>query len=277
MLKDPLDSIRLTFCDAGSSRSFRDGQVHVKAVPYAVVAQVLNGCYQITVGGETAMIHPGEAFLVAANREMSITHHFGSKPDHYFMSSQWLHFQFSLFNAVDVLSRFDLPLRIGAEHRHRVDGFVTKALTHLGDDSLLGPVQLNRAAFDALELALSIASPRSDASCFSSDFDHLTPVFDLIDKNLSSELSVGDLARRAGLSISRFHQVFKRKLGCSPMSYLKAARVDKACVLLLSTSHTLAEIAESVGFKNPFHFCREFKRLKGEPPSIYRKKNRWAS
>jgi AraC family transcriptional regulator len=46
--------------------------------------------------------------------------------------------------------------------------------------------------------------------------------------------------------------------------------VARALGLLAETEMSLAEIAVASGFADQSHFCREFRRFVGAPPSRYR-------
>ena len=56
----------------------------------------------------------------------------------------------------------------------------------------------------------------------------------------------------------------------SIMSYLVRARIDEAKRLLASPGANVAQVAEQVGFADPAHFSRSFKRAEGISPSDYR-------
>ncbi|RYF24708.1 MAG: helix-turn-helix domain-containing protein [Flavobacteriales bacterium] len=53
--------------------------------------------------------------------------------------------------------------------------------------------------------------------------------------------------------------------------YIRKMRIDKAIVLLETTSYPLTEIAYLTGFSDQSHFTRIFKKQTGESPSAYRK------
>jgi len=53
--------------------------------------------------------------------------------------------------------------------------------------------------------------------------------------------------------------------------YIRKMRIDKAIVLLETTSYPLTEIAYLTGFSDQSHFTRIFKKQTGESPSTYRK------
>lgn len=87
--------------------------------------------------------------------------------------------------------------------------------------------------------------------------------------------TVEDMAKMVSLSPSRFHVVYKACFRISPVRDLINARIDQAKVLLLEDSDdTLSVIAEKLGYRNPYDFCRQFTKVTGISPGAYRKNNR---
>ena len=60
--------------------------------------------------------------------------------------------------------------------------------------------------------------------------------------------------------------------GLSPVDLLKQMRLERAKVLLNSTTKTVSEIAYSIGFTDPKYFTKCFKKVTGMTPSEYREK-----
>jgi YesN/AraC family two-component response regulator len=57
------------------------------------------------------------------------------------------------------------------------------------------------------------------------------------------------------------------------MNDVICARIDAAKVLLVSSPDTsVTELAEKLGYKNPYHFIRQFKKITGITPGAYRNK-----
>jgi AraC-like DNA-binding protein len=88
--------------------------------------------------------------------------------------------------------------------------------------------------------------------------------------HLSEPLSVSDMAARAGLSASRFSQVFRSRFGSPPHQFLLHLRIQRAQDLLHHTSLTMREISAQCGFSDIHHFSKTFKRLSGQTPGAYR-------
>lgn len=92
----------------------------------------------------------------------------------------------------------------------------------------------------------------------------------LITADPAAPHTVAALARRAGLSESRFAHLFTEQTGRSPMRAVQEARLQKAAQLLRVTDLGVAQIATACGFESPFHFSRLFRRRHGVPPGRYR-------
>ncbi len=100
--------------------------------------------------------------------------------------------------------------------------------------------------------------------------DALEPAEHFIRENLTREIPVEKLARRAGLSRRHFHRLFLEKHGVPPKEYLIRQRLKYAAGLLSAGDRPVKEIAEAAGFRNLSYFSRQFRRLFSVPPARYR-------
>ncbi|MEI7435987.1 MAG: helix-turn-helix transcriptional regulator [bacterium] len=83
-------------------------------------------------------------------------------------------------------------------------------------------------------------------------------------------LRLEDVAQAAHLSADHFGRLFRQKTGASPMARLQALRIEQACRLLDQPGLRIHEVAEHVGFTDPFHFSRTFRAKTGLSPRAYR-------
>ncbi|QDZ08006.1 AraC family transcriptional regulator [Sphingomonas panacisoli] len=88
-------------------------------------------------------------------------------------------------------------------------------------------------------------------------------------EHFDKPLDCGTLAKRAGVSVSRFEREFARLLNTSPRTYQQRIRIDEARRLLAGDA-TIVEIANACGFADHSSFSRRFKLVTGETPSEYR-------
>jgi AraC family transcriptional regulator of arabinose operon len=98
-------------------------------------------------------------------------------------------------------------------------------------------------------------------------------VIDHMDRTLAEPLDVPALARLAGLSASRFAHLFRAEVGMPPARYLRQLRLRRARVLLEATVLTVREVMRQVGFRDPSHFARDFRRYHGIAPSTVRSRS----
>ncbi len=94
-----------------------------------------------------------------------------------------------------------------------------------------------------------------------------------MEENLTKELSVEEIAGKAGLSASYLSRLFKESTGLSPWDYLLRLRLEKAKELLASSSASIAEVALRSGFCDSSHMAKTFKRLEGRSPKDCRPEN----
>lgn len=80
-------------------------------------------------------------------------------------------------------------------------------------------------------------------------------------------LPVAALAGAAGLSPSQFRLRFAAVYGRSPRRYRQAILAEQARRLLSLPGVTVADVAEALGFSDPSHFTRAFRRAGGGLPS----------
>ncbi|QHT59025.1 helix-turn-helix domain-containing protein [Paenibacillus lycopersici] len=94
-----------------------------------------------------------------------------------------------------------------------------------------------------------------------------------INNHYAEEISIEGLAAMAGISPAYYMEMFKKVAGRSPIDYLTSVRIDAAQKLLEDTGAPARQVAESVGYKDPFYFSRQFKRVTGVSPSRYAKRS----
>lgn len=75
------------------------------------------------------------------------------------------------------------------------------------------------------------------------------------------------LADLAGMSLSSFHDHFRRVTAMTPLQYQKQLRLQEARALMLADRLDAAEAAFRVGYESPSQFSREYRRLFGVPPA----------
>ena len=83
-------------------------------------------------------------------------------------------------------------------------------------------------------------------------------------------LSVTTIAEKFDTSISSLSKTFKKQTGTNLLTYIHLTRVNASKQLIIETSKTNGEIAQSVGYLSGWSFARSFKRILGITPTEYR-------
>jgi AraC-like DNA-binding protein len=84
--------------------------------------------------------------------------------------------------------------------------------------------------------------------------------------NFSKPVKVEELAGKAGLSLSAFHNHFRAMTAMSPLQYQKRMRLNEARRLMLTERLDASRAAFQVGYESPSQFSREYSRQFGAPP-----------
>jgi AraC-like DNA-binding protein len=256
------------------SGEMRDGFVHRKIVPFAIVVQPTRGHYVVSGTEGSARVGSGEVALVAAHIPVAFSHHAdrGSA-----MAARWLHIQATLDGALDPCALKRTPCSIAGEPARRIGALLDELHGISGDGAAERFAQLGLSC-RILALALAAAPDHPRARELAAATARLAPIMRWIEAHLHRPLDIHALARAAGLSRSRLHALFQQRLGRSPMAQVKELRLQAAARRLLISADRVGEVAEATGFANAFHFSREFARRYGMPPREYRDaQRRWTS
>lgn len=89
-------------------------------------------------------------------------------------------------------------------------------------------------------------------------------------ENIHGNVTLKDLAKAAGLSVSHYCALFKKKTMQSPLNLYTSMKVQRACQLLQNRDQTIKSIAYSLGFFDQYHFSKVFKQIMGASPKHFK-------
>lgn len=132
--------------------------------------------------------------------------------------------------------------------------------------------------FDAERIA-SIANIASMVAKYIMLEDILKPESNLIveratayiEENLGGDLAIENLSRQLNICRSALYKNFELKFSCTPGEYIKRRRIEKSKEYLLTTTLSIEDISEHVGFSSGAYFSNVFKEFEGISPLKYRK------
>ena len=228
---------------------------------------ILHGKGYLQINGRTYTVQRGQIFCTPPDVEI---YYYADPADPWFYT--WI--SFSGARAAWFLEKAGIT----AEHPVRDCGiepeaFLTLTEKILDHHQLTVTNELLRTSVLYEIIALLVNSntaSRKQAQSYDYAQDvYISAALEYIHHNLA-RAQVADIADYIGISRSYLTRIFKDKLRTSPKEYILNCRLSEASKLLRSTDRSIQEIAEAVGYTNPFSFSQGFKNVFGISPRHYR-------
>lgn len=94
-------------------------------------------------------------------------------------------------------------------------------------------------------------------------------------QNISTKhFSITEALNRIPMSQDHFRRLFKQQTNRTPLEYLTDLRINHAKRLLANDYLQIKQVAELVGFEDPYYFSRIFTKATGKSPTEWRNENR---
>ncbi|MBS7359600.1 MAG: response regulator [Oscillospiraceae bacterium] len=140
-------------------------------------------------------------------------------------------------------------------------------------DYILKPVNYEEfgACIDNLKISLFEKRVTEATEPEKQDERTITGITRYLQEHLSEEMSLAILSEKFHLNPQYISQLFKNEIGVNFLTYLTNIRIEKAKRLLLSTSLSVAEVAEQSGYGDYRVFTKVFKKSEGITPSQYKR------
>jgi len=91
-----------------------------------------------------------------------------------------------------------------------------------------------------------------------------------LETNYAEEISLSAMAEKYKISPGYLSLLFTERTGKNFSDYLTECRIRKAKELLKHTEMRIYEIANAVGYNDPYYFSSCFKKITNKTPSEYR-------
>lgn len=226
------------------------------------------------VGGEGTVTVDGANHSVGAGDLMmlpnGVTHVYGANPQRPW-TLYWVHFageqskafwSYLEFNREQPVARVGLSASLAAA----LAGIVQSLEGDFLESSLIYGSNMLRQVL--AQLQMTRLQNRETRSQFSVDTIH-----EVMRKSLHDELDLNTLAQTANMTRHAFCRRYKAITGVSPYKHYLYLKMKRACHFLDATDQSITEIAELMGYRDPYYFSRIFRQVMGMPPSQYRSRN----
>lgn len=258
------DGARLEVVCAGRERCFAGYRIERTDFPFLALEFVASGEGELDLAGTHFPLGPGSVFIYGPE----VAHAIAARGDglvKYFVD-------FAGPTVGQILRESGL-----APGRHRVIP-ARRWLTDLFDQ-LVGCAELPRGeatwyAGRLLELLLRRAGDESYGDPIQPGSAHET--FERCRRYLRSHaarlMSIDEAANECAVSAAYLVRLFKQFSRESAYAFLLRLKMDLAADRLLLAGSTVKSAGAAVGYEDPYHFSRVFKRLHGVSPKAYRER-----
>ena len=264
---NPRRTERLVVVCGGLERCAPDYEIHRPTFPYWSIEFVAHGQGALTLGTRVQQLAAGMVFSYGPG----IAHDIVTDPRRplvkYFVD-------FVGSGARALLRRFGPTpgacVRTGAPDAVRTlfESLITAGRRGTALSSRISALSLEQLILTTAEN--SIACDTADTQAFST--------YERCRSHMNEHwvrlVSLAQVADECGIDPAYLCGLFRRFDGQSPYQYLLSCRVRGAAERLLEPGASIKKVAGELGFSDPYHFSRVFKRLMGMPPGRFARAHR---
>ncbi|MGL5754810.1 MAG: helix-turn-helix transcriptional regulator, partial [Paraclostridium sp.] len=99
----------------------------------------------------------------------------------------------------------------------------------------------------------------------------LNNILKFINEHINNKIYVETICSKFNISSTMLHSLFKKNMNVTFKNYINNIKLNKSKELISSSSYTLSEISEILGFSSIHYFSKKFKSQFGISPSEYSK------
>ena len=241
------------FVDGGFTNVISDETYERDNYPFYTFEYVTRGNGQVEVDGTRYAINTGDVYILPAKR-----HHI------YWPEDPWRKYYFvtqgplmeNLLSSYNLSKRYHFPQATGVKEIFKT---ISQWRNWPKKESLHDTVAVFAHRIIMHLSRLPVANTGLS--------QRIARIKSLLDENPEQGVSLKTLAGSEKMSRQHLIRLFKSELGISPHHYLLNRKMELARRMLAEWELTVSETAYRLGFYDPYHFSRMFKRLVGVPPS----------
>ncbi len=170
----------------------------------------------------------------------------------------------------ELFAKLDLPVNkiFSLPDMHFMRHFLKKIISELQSRPQHWELKCE-AIYTEMLVSLKRAFEKSQTANLES-FNRIAVAREQMLLNFDKDWTVEKIASVAGLSPSRFLDLYKRYYGTTPISDLIKQRLENSKILLMTTTHKLETVALMCGFSSINYFSNCFKKHEKNSPSVWR-------
>jgi len=264
LIKNYLSNLQVNVEMAGYTQCPRDWRELDYIPEYNKFYYICKGEGWLKIGEFEYYPKPGQLFLMPAG----ILQSYSVISDNTFLK-YWCHFTAKI-NDMNLFDIIKTPIFIDVDEDSELSSLFKDLIFYYEKRSFSSVLKIRGIMFQILAWYFEHLDMRDIYLSSYSSTRQLLKVLNYIEKNLSQNITVEELAQIVHFHPNYFTRFFRDHIGCSPVQYINRMRLDKAKQLLRSTSLSIKEITDLTGFNDASYFSRVFKKNVGLSPLEYR-------
>lgn len=260
-LQNPLVQ-RLYLTDVGFfSKAVNHTRVRREGIDEYILLYCVDGSGDIWVENKHFHLTENEAFCIPSH---SKHRYCACEKDPW--SILWVHFKGSDVSYYPLNSyRVIRPI---SSMENRMLSLFELLFSALDDDYSLGNfIYLSQV----LALILAELYQRSSEESASGQNRYLTRIIHYMYKHINSMINLNEICEQMHISKSYINALFQQYAHCSPLQFFVNIKMTEACKMLKATDLCIYEVAQKLGYTDPYYFSRIFKKKVGVSPKSYQK------
>ena len=119
-------------------------------------------------------------------------------------------------------------------------------------------------------LPSATAQQQEKAKTIFPDCPRLSAVFEFIEAHYQKPINLTDVAQAVGYSPAYLTNLSQSHTGRTIKAWIIERRMAQARQLLTTTAQSIKQVAESIGYSDAGYFTRQFRKLHGVTPQVWR-------
>jgi len=171
-----------------------------------------------------------------------------------------------------LLTSNNAPEHIVSGYEKGADAYVTKPFDMSVIQAQISRLIKNRELIREKYMTQNFMVEVSTSN-LSKDDEFIIKLRQLLEENLSeSDFNVKRLSSDLNISTTHLYRKLKALTGLSPVEFIRAFKLQKACEMLSNTNNSIKEIGYGLGFNNLSYFVKCFREQFDVTPSMFRQK-----
>lgn len=256
----------LSFVFCGYSETQRNHSYGPSIRDVYLIHLVTQGSGYYTINGNKYLVKRGQGFLIPP-KVSTFYQSSEADPWHYIwmgLSGKMVH------SYVQELGLNSAHLSFNIQRLDEFKALIFQCFAYEAD-SPLNEIRLQQQAYAFMALMYQTLDATAGHVTTMKMNPYVTQILAAINAAPYGKLTVADLAAQVSLNPSHLSRLFRGDMGLSIKQYIDTVRIHGASDLLVTTSETIAQISDKLGFASIQAFSKAFRQHTGYSPSSYRK------